>query len=451
MPEVIEASADGTTTGGPAIVEVTFNGVESARRLQNAEDIRRGIVRHTFDIPAGNIDADTLVKLDGPNPRTPNIRKKAAKRLRESLEGVDPTRVGAFHLAHAGIRGLVKSFEKIDDTTYKATFEINTGTKSQDHGIGNGLHTIAVVQDAVKNDLIPNEQYLTFTLVENVPRDLVPYIGEGLNTNIQVAEESIIDLGGAFDPFKTALRDKPYFSEFGWHENESGAYDARDLFSILNALNPERYPNDERDRHPLESYEKQSSPVLAYAEEHRNAKSKPTSFERMIPILPQALYLYDWIGYDAYNRYKDAVPSGSPGSLAIMESRLQKDNTAKPDAWSFPFISEGKPEVVRGTYRISKGVRFAMLAAFRNFVSVDDEGYMYWAGGFDAALDAWAAVGGEMMITAKDVSQAVNYNPNAVGKNRPFWRQLHQMAAGYRLEKEAEQLRKELEAFKTKA
>ena len=54
------------------------------------------------------------------------------------------------------------------------------------------------------------------------------------------------------------------------------------------------------------------------------------------------------------------------------------------------------------------------------------------------------------MITAKDVSQAVNYNPNAVGKNRPFWRQLHQMAASYRLEKEAEQLREELESYKAK-
>jgi hypothetical protein len=55
-----------------------------------------------------------------------------------------------------------------------------------------------------------------------------------------------------------------------------------------------------------------------------------------------------------------------------------------------------------------------------------------------------------MMVTAKDVSQAVNYNPNAVGKNRPFWRQLHQMTASYRLEKEAEQLRKELETYKTR-
>jgi AIPR protein len=434
-------------------VEIVFRGVETPKRLQNAEDLKRGIARHTFDVPAAMIDADALIKLDGPNPRTPNIRKQAAKRLRESLEGIDPARVGAFHLAHGGIRGLVKSFEKIDDNTYKATFEVETGNRAQDHGIANGLHTIAVIQKALTEGLIPRGQYLTFTLVENVDRALVPYIGEGLNTNIQVSEESIIDLGGAFDPFKAAIAGKSYKSEIGWHENQPGQYDARDVFAILNALNVFRYPNTNRDKNPIESYEKPSRVIAAFSSEKDDKKGKePTSFERLIPILNDALYLYDWIGYDAGARYKDAVPGGLPGGLSIMESRTGKDNEAIPDVWAFPFISEGKPDIVRATYRLSKGVRYAMLAAFRTFVEADGEtGTVRWAGGFETVLGAWQALGGDMMATAKDVSQASNYNPNAVGKNRPLWRQLHQMAANYRLEQEAEQLRKELEEFKAKA
>ncbi len=268
-----------------------------------------------------------------------------------------------------------------------------------------------------------------------------------------MAEESIIDLSGAFNPFKEALAKKPYASEFGWHENEPGSYDARDLFSILNALNVIRYPNDLRDRHPIESYEKQSSTIAAFHQEHQAADGGPTSFEAMIPIMADALYLYDWIGRDAYDRYREAVPTGIPGGLAIMEARVDKSNTVKQDAWSFPFISTGDGNVVVATYRLAKGARFAMLAAFRNFVTVDEaSGNMSWGpGGFDAVLQAWTALGGDMMVTAKDVSQAVNYNPNAVGKNRPFWRQLHQMAASYRLEKEAEQLRMESpESYKTK-
>jgi hypothetical protein len=435
------------------LVEVTFKGVESARRLQNAEDARRDIVRHTFDVQAGNIAVDVLVTLDGPNPRTPNIHKKAAKRLKESLAGVDPTTVGAFHLAHSGIRGIVKSFRKLDDTTYKAAFEVDTGTKSEDHGIANGLHTVAVIQEALKDGEIPPEQYVTFTLVENVPRDLVPYIGEGLNTNIQVAEESIIDLGGAFDLFKHELSKTSYAREIGWHENEPGEYDARDMFAILNALNVIRYPNAEKERHPIESYEKQSACIAAFGlEQKAKNNGKPSSFEAMIPVLKDALFLYDTIRSDAGERYKEAVPNGRPGALAIMEARHGKDGVAKPDVWTFPFISAEKQPPVRGTYRLAKGVTFAMLAAFRNFVRYDEQDHrMEWLGGFETVLGAWHQVGGDMMIAASDVSQAVNYNPNAVGKNRPLWRQLHQMVAGYRLEQEAFELRRELEAMKTGA
>jgi hypothetical protein len=439
------------TDAGSIQVEVLFKGVETPKRLQNAEDIERGIVRHTFDVPAKMLDADVLLGLDGPNPRTPNTRKTAARRLRESLEGGDAATIGSFHLAHGGIRGLVKSFEKINENTYKATFETETGLRAQDDGIANGLHTIAVVQKALNEGRIPKGQYLTITLIENVDASLVPYIGEGLNTNIQVAEESIIDLGGAFDPFKAAIAPKDYSSEIGWHENERGQYDARDVFSILNALNVLRYPNENRERHPIESYEKQGRTIAAFGSElnDRENDKEPTSFDRMIPILNDALYLYDWIGKDAWDRYKAAVPDGIPGSLAIMEKRVGRENTAIEDVWTFPFISEGKPDVVRSTYRLAKGVRFAMLSAFRSFVEINDEtGDMEWAGGFEAVLGAWEAIGGDMMVTAKDVSKTAGYSPAAVGKNRPFWRQLHQLAATYRMQQEFEKMRAELEDLK---
>jgi hypothetical protein len=449
--DVVPRKAGGKVDSELAEVEVIFSGVETPMRLQNAEDLERGIVRHTFDVPAAMLDTDVLLSLDGPNPRTSNTRNTAAKRLRESLEGVDPTQVGAFHLAHGGVRGLAKSFEKINYTTYKAVFEVNTGSPAQEDGIANGLHTIAVVQKALEEGHIPRGQYLTITLIENVDPSLVPYISEGSNTNIQVAEESIIDLGGAFNPFKEAIASKAYAAEIGWHENDGGQYEARDVFSILNALNVIRYPNDNRDRHPVESYEKQGRTIAAFGAELNDSESgdEPTSFNRMIPILNDALYLYDWIAFDAGSRFKEAVPDGTPGGLAIMDKRVGRDNVAIPDVWSFPFISGGKSGVVKSTYRLAKGVRFAMLSAFRAFVEVNDEtGDMKWAGGFDAVLEAWQKIGDDMMVTAKDVSKVAGHNPTAVGKNRPFWRQLHQLAASARLERDFEKNRSELDAYK---
>ena len=59
------------TDAGSIQVEVLFKGVETPKRLQNAEDIERGIVRHTFDVPAKMLDADVLLGLDSPKPSHP--------------------------------------------------------------------------------------------------------------------------------------------------------------------------------------------------------------------------------------------------------------------------------------------------------------------------------------------------------------------------------------------
>ena len=417
-------------------VEVTFNGVEAARRQQNSVDEERGIVRHIFDVPAGNVSADVLVGLDGPNPRTPNTRKKAAKQLKESLLGDNKSTVGAFHLAHSGVRGIVRSFEKVNETTYRAKFDTGSDFKSEDHGIANGLHTIAVIQEAAEDGDIPPEQFVTFTLIENVDRALVPYVAEGLNTSIQVSEESIINLGEAFEPFKAEISKASYAGQIGWHENEGGPYDARDVFAILTALDVGRYPNEEKDRHPLESYEKQSACITAFNNEYKS-KGAATTYHEMIPILRDALFLHDTIRSEAGERYKEVQPSGKPGGLAIMEARHRKDGETIPDVWEFPFISDGQPQVKRGTYRLAKGVTFAMLAAFRNFVEYDSkEGTMHWVGGFDTVLDQWKTLGGKMMVTAIEASKTVSYNATAVGKNRPLWRSLHQTAENERLRRE---------------
>lgn len=419
-------------------VEVTFRGVEAARRQQNSVDEKLGIVRHIFDVPAANISADVLQGLDGPNPRTPNTRKKAAKQLKASLLGDEQSTIGAFHLAHAGVRGIVRSFDRIDDKTYRAKFETGSDFKSEDHGIANGLHTIAVIREAMQEGEIPPEQFVTFTLIENVDRQLVPYVAEGLNTSIQVSEESIINLGEAFEPFKAEIAKSSYASLIGWHENEDGEYDARDIFAVLTALNVERYPNDEKGRHPLESYEKQSACISAFNKEFKKSKldGSKTSYHKMIPILRESLCLFDTIRSEAGDRYKDLQPNGKPGGLAIMEARRRKDGEAIVDHWPFPFISDGEP-MRKGTYQLAKGVSFAMLAAFRNFVEYDaaaDE--MRWTGGFDTVLGHWHELGGKMMVSAIEASKTVNYNPTAVGKNRPLWRSLHQTAENERLRRE---------------
>lgn len=428
----------------PKCIDVVFTDVETPKRLQNSEDAKRGVVRHTFDVRAASIDSAVLLTLDGPNPRKPNPRKKAAKELKHSLEGSNPATVGAFHLAHSGVRGIVKGFTRITDDTYKATFEVDTGLDREDDGIANGLHTIAVIEEAKADGVIPPEQFITFTLIEKLPtRTLVPYIGEGLNTNIQVSEESIINLAGDFDPFKAAVKGKSFYDDIAWHEGDTGEYDSRDVLSVLNALNSSLYPNGDKDRLPIESYEKQSQAVMNFVRVKDEAKKTGTtdSFTGMIPILPEALYLYDLIRSDADARYNARGVPGKAGNLAIMEARRGKDNKAKQDYWTYPFMSDGLPEVKRGTYRLAKGVTYAILSAFRNYVDFDDRGRAFWVGGFASVEKAWQELGGEMVAAAADASASLNYNPNATGKNRPLWRALHGMVENHRLRAELDRMK----------
>lgn len=429
----------------PKHVVVRFPGVESIKRIQNAADrqIGESVVRHTFDIKAVDVPAQELCELDGPNPRTPNLRKKQAKSLKASLTGGDLSTVGAFHLAHAGIRAIVTSFKPVNSakTEWEATFTVGVEDDKPDDGVANGLHTLKLIAEAQANDeAIPEDQYVTFTLLQGVNRDLIPYIGEGLNTSIQVQPESILNLAEAFEPFKEALSDEPYADLIGWQENANLKYDARDVFSVINALNVARYPVGGT-THPIESYEKQSRCIEAYEKEWRENDENPsaTSFGAMIPMISDALELYHVIRHDSYDIYR-SEPGTRAGALSIMESRKDRNNRAKDDSFSFDFMPLNSGLTVTGTYCLANGVAYAMLAAMRNYVEYDeDAGVMRWTTSFEEVKDAWRSLAVEMIRAAQETSQSLNYNPNAVGKNRPLWSQLNQMV-------ENQQLRAQLQA-----
>ena len=426
-------------------VVVQFQGVESPKRMSNAEDIANEVTRHVFDVPACLIPVDELLVLDGPNPRQPNTRKKAAKLVKESLTGVRGEARGKFHHAHGGIRMLASEVKKLNDSTLEVTFRVDGASTTSDDGVANGLHTIALIGEAIAEEADLNGQYVTVTVIENLDRSIVPYVAEGLNTSLQVTAESIINLRGAFKPFEDAISGQHYRDRFAWSENDPGDYDVRDILAILNALNVARYPNAQTDRHPVESYEKQSAVVKAFDDDEG-------SFVSMAPLLVDALFLYDLIGCDSYERYRDEVPEGRSGGLAIMDRKKALDGSAKSDVWEFPFISEDPEDPKRATYRLSKGARFAMLAAFRNFVVMNpDTGQAEWAGGFEAVKQAWQKLGGELTVSAKETSQALGYNPQSVGKNRPLWKQFHDRVARYRAKVEMKRLKAEVEALRAAA
>lgn len=435
---------------GKRNVTFRFEDVETPRRMQNERDKALGIVRHMMDVPVVSI-RDGLTKLSGPNPRPlPSTKKKVAKQVEGSLLNIDVPVEDVFHLAHLGIT-IVGDVKKIDDSTFEVTFTVDNDQDADEpsDGVVNGLHTLAVFEKVLGEALVSKRQYVTFTVISGIPqrdRDtLIPWIARGRNTVLQVKDQSIDNLMRLFEPFKKVVGDKPYAGLIGWEESAKTQYDVMDVLAILTALNPIAFPNEaaggEEITHPVIAYEKQSACLKLF----ENPQLRE-SYKAMVPLLPDALHLYDVIRSTAVDVYNTERRKG--GHLRIIEKKIAPNGKTTQNAWTFPFIRRQDGGYgTTGTYRLSAGATFATLAAFRVFVLPNGpKSVMRWDGGFSAVLSAWEKLGEEMMLSCAETSQSLGgpNNMNAVGKHRPLWRGLHKTAKGYAAEIENRRLRAQL-------
>jgi hypothetical protein len=438
------------SNSGAREVRFRFTGVESARRMQNGRDEELGIVRHYMDVPVSQLRTG-LAQLSDPNPRPkPSTNKKVARQIEASLLNLDVPMENVFHLAHLGIT-VIGEVERVDDDTYDVTFAMDEeGGDEPSDGIVNGLHSLAVIEKVLNDAEVSDRQYVTFNIISGIPQryrdSLIPWIARGRNTVLQVKDQSIDNLMGLFEPFKAAITELPYADKIGWEESAKTPYDVLDLMAILTALNPAPHPNEaapgDEITHPVIAYEKQSACLKLFEDERFR-----DSYHAMIPLIPDALHLYDLIRSDAVNVYNSGKRSG--GNLRIIEKKVGRDGKAKPDAFEFPFYRNDDGSYGRSTtYRLSAGATYATLAAFRVFVQPNASGNaMRWDGGFKAVLQAWDDLGEELMVSCAETSQSLGgpNNLNATGKHRPLWRGLHKTVKGYAAELENKRLRKQLD------
>ena len=220
--------------------------------------------------------------------------------------------------------------------------------------------------DNLDNADLPDEQFVNVEVRVAIPDAWIPDIAQGLNTSVQVQDMSLDNLRGLFGWLKGTLANEPYIERIAWSENDEGDYDARDLVSLLMAMNPVLFPND-GDEHPVAAYEKKST-ALKMFEEHIKL------FENMRPIVTDILKLSDIIakeeGPELWNMHN---PGGKAGRLASVDYR---DNKKKPH--DFMFIGQ------TGPYRLFDGAMYPMLSAYRWYVAQDKKtGTIRWRVPFD--------------------------------------------------------------------
>lgn len=349
------------------------------------------VTRYILFVPVRSVPAGIP---QDPDPRVPNINRQVYREVEESLmeEDGEP---GTFHLKHKGITIVAEKVESRDGE------HIVTIRKGQ--GILDGAHTYALLNKHREDDDLPTDQFVKVEILTGVPTGWIPEIAGGLNSSVQVQPMSLDHLAGKFDWIKKELRDADYFGKIAWRENEQGEMDARDIISILTCFNVELFPNDGV-QHPVTAYEKKSQALKLFEE-------KEDSYKKLRPLLKDILRLHDTIRHDS-RKYWNAA-GGSFGKLAFVEHRRRGD-------FEFPFIGQ------KSEYRLTSGALYPILAAFRWMVEEDPKnGDFRWRGGFGSVLERWESSAEELLRTTAQASGELGRNPNAVGKSRSLWSNLH--------------------------
>ena len=104
---------------------------------------------------------------------------------------------------------------------------------------------------------------------------------------------------------------------------------------------------------------------------------------------------------------------GKAGLLTFVEQKTRGE-------FEFPFIQR------RGKFRLMNGALYPMLASFRWMVVEDAATDAFaWRGGFDEVLDRWRRSADELMRVLCKLNAELGRNPNAIGKSRNHWANLH--------------------------
>ena len=242
------------------------------------------IHHHIFYAPAHTLMPDVSY---GPNARKPNTRKQVYKRVDDSLQNVDCLE-NTFHLKNLGIVINASAVRRVREDQYLIDLP-----DPEVHGVLNGGHTLDLIVKRISDGTIEMGQFIKVEVRTGVPAEWLAEIAGGLNTTLQVDDMSLDDLKGAFEWIKEELRGETYFKDIAWSENDPGAYDARDLVSLLTCFDIERYPNEQSGSHPIEAYEKKSKALDVFRDDFE--QNHGNEFVKLRPILKDILRLHDMI------------------------------------------------------------------------------------------------------------------------------------------------------------
>jgi len=359
------------------------------------------------------------------NPRAQNTESRVARQIQNGLLEESE----AFHLLNRGLT----------ITAYDADYDGKKGLLSMQlaggfYGLVDGGHTYAVIRKNMEPYLIQPEAdkkneaaepqveeerpefldngFVRMEVMIGVKNDLLVDIARSRNTSAQVRDESLVNLEGAFDWLKEILNGTSYGNMIAYRENEDDEkfpIDVREIVALLTLFHP----------HFQES---EKPPIMGYTSKGRCLdlfRDKPESYQSLKNIIPDILKLYDYIHLKFAEIYKDIGGFSGIGEDAKPTKRglkLAKVTGVKAVKEGFPLYYMGE----KAHYLFPDGWLFPVLSSLRAIVSYKNNAK--WKVNPFKFFDT---TGKQLVQTTLETSLSMGRNPNAVGKNKPHWVQLH--------------------------
>ncbi|QMV13593.1 AIPR family protein [Vibrio spartinae] len=225
------------------------------------------------------------------NPRNPKLTRadklsgQVARSIVKTLEE-DPSK---FALKNLGIYLLVDDVVSKRVSGDKHELEITLSDPEQ-HGIVNGGHTFQAIRQVVENELYLGGAFVRLHLYQNINRDLIVDLAEGLNRNLQVTDTSLQNLQNKFDTIKQAMSGHKGEDQIAYSDGESGSVDILEVIHLMSLLNISQYPKS--DKHPNDIFGSKQKVLKRYGED---IDSENSAFKILIPHVHEILVLSEEI------------------------------------------------------------------------------------------------------------------------------------------------------------
>lgn len=335
------------------------------------------------------------------NVRDPKLTGAVPRRIREGLSQPE-----MFLFMN---RGLVIAVDSISFDNQSSQLII-TMKDPEIHGLLDGGHSYKIIMD--ERDELNFDQYVRVEFLEGFDHDEITAVVDARNTSNQVKDESLLNLEGAFDDLKEALKDEPFFGDIAFQEyevyknsSEAKPIDVREIIAILTAFDRDHFDDVS---HPIISYSSKAQCLKHFRENKK-------SYKKIYPLTPELLRLFDAIQEKLPNLYNEArgqsgeVSGGKFGKLTGVVKRDTKlyylrktTNTLVPDGFIYP-----------------------MLASFRALLVSSINGQYKWDTKNNPIELLDTKLGIDLARTIGDYALQ-QQNPTKTGKFTPVWQSCYQ-------------------------